>query len=118
MGSLTTHVLDTVTGKPASGLRVDLFSMSEDNTKTFLSQQITNNDGRCDQPLAKGDQLSVGTYQVEFHVGNYFKKCQYSGGIPIFLSTVPIRFLVGSVDENYHVPLLVSPNGYSTYRGS
>jgi len=117
MGSLTTHVLDTVSGEPAAGLRLELFSIADD-TKIFITHQTTNGDGRCDQPLAEAEQFLVGTYQIEFHVGDYFNKKNKRSETSSFLKIVPIQFSNTNVDENYHVPLLVSPFSYSTYRGS
>ena len=115
MGKLTTHVLDVAKGLPAAGLRLELFSLSEDD-KTFITNQTTIKDGRCEQPLAQGDQFPKGIYQIEFNVGDYFKSG--SAKLPGFLGIVPVQFFVENVEENYHVPLIVSPYSYSTYRGS
>ena len=109
MGFLTTHVLDTANGKPANGLRLELFRITE---------QTTNKDGRCDQPIAADEVFTTGTYQLEFHVGEYFQGKGMNLEDPAFLNVIPIRFGIASPDEHYHVPLLVSPYSYSTYRGS
>ena len=115
MGKLTTHVLDVARGLPAAGLRLELFSLFE-NDKTFITNQTTNKDGRCEQPLAQGDQFPKGIYQIEFNVGDYFKSG--SSKLPSFLGIVPVQFFMENIEENYHVPLIVSPYSYSTYRGS
>ncbi len=110
MGRLTTHVLDTAHGRPAAGLRLTL-SRVEGERRTVLIDCETNADGRCDAPLLEGDALVPGTYEIVFQVGAYF-------GAAGFLDAVPVRFAVSGVAEHYHVPLLVSPFGYTTYRGS
>ena len=117
MGFLTTHVLDTANGKPADGLRLELFKILKD-VKYLVTERSTNIDGRCDQPIAADNEFTIGTYQIEFHVGEYFKKMGLETKGPAFLEIVPIRFGIASPDEHYHVPLLVSPYSYSTYRGS
>lgn len=114
MGKLTTHVLDTAHGKPAAGLRIDLFKA---NQATALLSIKTNADGRADKPLLDGDALTAGTYRLEFHVGDYFRTVG-SGDAGKFLDVVPIVFVVSDAAVHYHVPLLVSPWAYSTYRGS
>lgn len=113
IGRLTTHVLDTASGKPAANLAIELFRING-SEREFLKSVTTNSDGRCDAPLLAGDEFSVGSYELSFDVGGYFSR---SDDVP-FLGTVPIRFGISSADEHYHVPLLVSPFGYSTYRGS
>ena len=114
MGRLTTHVLDTAQGKPGAGIRVDLLRMEGSGLAQLKSVQ-TNRDGRTDQPLIEGDALRAGTYQLEFHVGEYFKAQGLAGG---FLDVVPVRFVIADAAQHYHVPLLCSPWSYSTYRGS
>lgn len=114
-GRLTTHVLDTTHGKPAAGLRIDLLMVHGDHTHHVLSTH-TNADGRTDRPLLEGDQFHMGSFELIFHVGQYFERL----GTVIehqFLDTVPVRFSMGT-ETHYHVPLLVSPFSYSTYRGS
>lgn len=116
MGRLTTHVLDTMHGKPAAGMAFSLSRLNEGQHELIISG-MTNADGRCDQPLLTGESFQEGTYQLEFHVDAYFKKmnvAQRTG----FLNVVPLRFCILNCDEHYHVPLLVSPWSYSTYRGS
>lgn len=114
-GRLTTHVLDTMHGKPATGLRMDLLMVHGDHTHHVLST-FTNADGRTDRPLLEGDQFHMGAYELIFHVGQYFERI----GVELdnqFLDIVPVRFSMGEI-THYHVPLLVSPFAYSTYRGS
>ena len=110
MGRLTTHVLDTAQGRPGAGIKVELFLMEGDRAM-LVANTTTNGDGRTDKPLLEGDKLRAGTYQLVFHVGAYFK----SAG---FLDVVPIRFRIADPQAHYHVPLLCSPWGYTTYRGS
>jgi 5-hydroxyisourate hydrolase len=110
MGKLTTHVLDTAQGRPGAGILVELFRL-EGETATPVASVTTNRDGRTDAPLLEGEKLRAGTYQLLFHVGAYFK----SQG---FLDAVPIRFTIADAAAHYHVPLLCSPWGYTTYRGS
>ncbi len=117
MGRLTTHVLDSAQGKPAAGLRVVLLRVDGDRF-TKLSQFITNADGRVDGPLLEGDRLSAGTYELQFHAGDYLRGEGLSLPELAFLDVVPIRFGVADTDSHYHVPLLLSPFGYTTYRGS
>jgi len=114
-GRLTTHVLDTMNGVPAAGMRYDLGMSHGDHSHAILSG-VTNADGRADEPLLGGERWGHGTFELTFHVGAYFAKL----GIPAekqFLDLVPVRFIIGE-DAHYHVPLLVSPYAYSTYRGS
>ncbi len=115
MGALTTHVLDTANGRPASGVLVDLYRLGEDAER--ISSALTNDDGRCPAPLVDGDDFMVGEYELVFHIGDYFRNVGVELPDPAFLDHVVIRFGLAS-DEHYHVPLLVSPYGYSTYRGS
>ena len=115
VGRLTTHVLDTTHGKPARGLRIDLLMVHGDHTHHLLTTQ-TNADGRVDGALLEGDQFHIGAYELWFHVGQYFERIGVELDTP-FLDIVPIRFLISEA-KHYHVPLLVSPFGYSTYRGS
>jgi len=117
MGKLSTHVLDTSIGKPGKGISVQLYYVSG-NKNELLTSRLTNSDGRCDQPLLEGDQLKVGEYQLEFDIGAYFAKSNLNLPEPAFLNIVVIRFQVANPLENYHVPLVVTPWSYSTYRGS
>lgn len=115
-GRLTTHVLDTMSGKPAKGLGIDLFDMHKDKAHLLVSV-VTNDDGRVDQPLLEGVNMQPGVYELVFNVGAYFAKLDVAQEAP-FLEAVPIRFVISEPDTHYHVPLLVSPFGYSTYKGS
>jgi 5-hydroxyisourate hydrolase len=117
MGKLSTHVLDTSIGKPGKDISIQLFRVSGAKSE-LLTTRLTNSDGRCDEPLLEGDQLKMGEYQLEFDIGAYFAKSNPSLPDPAFLNIVVIRFQVANVLENYHVPLVVTPWSYSTYRGS
>ena len=113
-GRLTTHVLDTALGKPAEGLRIDLYQV-EGDTFHLIKTVATNDDGRCDAPLLSGETMKSGTYELRFHAGDYLGR---TGDGPMFLDIIPIRFGLADEGAHYHVPLLVSPFSYSTYRGS
>jgi 5-hydroxyisourate hydrolase len=115
MGRITTHVLDTAAGRPAAGLKVVLTRL--DGTPAAIAQGITNADGRVERPLLDGAAFATGHYEIVFHVGDYFRARGMALPDPPFLDLVPVRFSV-SEDAHYHVPLLVSPFAYSTYRGS
>lgn len=115
MGRLTTHVLDTGSGRPAAGLRVVLHRL--DGGTGEVARGVTNNDGRLDKPLLEGPAFRSGRYEILFHVGDYFRARGVALADPAFLDVVPVRFGIAE-DAHYHVPLLVSPYGYSTYRGS
>jgi len=114
MGRLTTHVLDTASGKPAVGVRVVLRRAGAAET---LAEARTNADGRLDKPLLESASFNTGRYWLEFHVGDYFRASGIKLADPPFLDVIPIQFAMAG-DAHYHVPLLVSPYGYSTYRGS
>jgi 5-hydroxyisourate hydrolase len=114
MGKLTTHVLDTAQGKPGAGIPVKLFSL--ENGRHLVATSVTNDDGRTDQALLEGDTYRPGVYELEFAIGSYFAGANLADDPP-FLDEVVIRFSVAN-DQHYHVPLLVSPWSYSTYRGS
>ncbi|RYH08517.1 hydroxyisourate hydrolase [Tropicimonas sp. IMCC6043] len=115
-GYLTTHVLDTALGKPAAGLEIELFRI-EGEARQFLSRRITNADGRTDGPILPEDLFEPGAYELVFHAGSYLVESGQAGAAPLFLDVVPIRFGMAEA-THYHVPLLLSPYGYSTYRGS
>ena len=117
MGRLTTHVLDTARGCPGNGLRIEVFRI-EGETRQRLGEVTTNDDGRCDAPILEGDAFLAGEYELLFHAGDYLDAHQAPGSEPRFLDRIPLRFGVASADEHYHVPLLLSPYSYSTYRGS
>ena len=115
MSKLTTHCLDTFSGKPAKGVKVDVYSVS--NKREKLNSTILNTNGRSDKPLLEGTNFKEGKYELVFFIGDYFKNLNELPKIP-FLNEVVIRFGVSNPNEHYHVPLLVSPWSYSTYRGS
>lgn len=115
MTKLTTHCLDTFSGKPAQGVKVDVYFVS--GKKTKLNSTKLNNNGRSDKPLIEGSNFKEGQYELVFFVGDYFKKITNLPKTP-FLNEVVIRFGISNQNEHYHVPLLVSPWSYSTYRGS
>jgi 5-hydroxyisourate hydrolase len=114
MGRLTTHVLDTAAGAPAAGMRIELC----DGAGRRLGEVLTNADGRCERPLLEGPALTSGIYELRFHVAAYFRGKDTALPDPAFLDIVPVRFGVADPAAHYHVPLLVSPYAYSTYRGS
>ena len=116
MGKLTTHVLDTTSGTPAEGVKWILRYVTDEPLEIARGQ--TNADGRSDTPLLSGPTLITGTYELEFQVASYFRDQGITLPEPAFLDDVVLRFGVADVGDNYHVPLLVSPYGYSTYRGS
>ena len=116
MTKLTTHVLDIYSGKPGKGIKVDLFYINN-NERKKLNTVVLNNDGRADKPLVEGKNFLDGKYEIVFYIGDYFKKITETKNIP-FLDDVVIRFGISNPKEHYHVPLLVSPWSYSTYRGS
>ncbi len=117
MGRLTTHVLDTSAGRPAAGVRIELYRR-EGGGRERLAEATTNDDGRCDRPLLEGDGFRVGEYELLFHAGAYFQAAAVALPEPRFLDIVPIRFGIAEADGNYHVPLLITPFSYATYRGS
>jgi 5-hydroxyisourate hydrolase len=116
-GRLTTHVLDTTSGQPGAGISVEL-SRLDGGRPERLARATTNADGRCDAPLLEGTELRPGRYELVFHVGDYFRAQGMALPEPAFLDRVPVRFGIADVARHYHVPLLISPYGYSTYRGS
>jgi 5-hydroxyisourate hydrolase len=116
MGRLTTHVLDTAQGRPGAGIAIELFRLGA--TRAKLASATTNSDGRCDRPLLEGRAFAAGTYELVFHAGEYFTRQGFALPAPKFLDEVVIRFGIADAAAHYHVPLLVSPYAYSTYRGS
>lgn len=116
MGRLTTHVLDTAAGVPAAGLRIELYR--QDALPRLLRTLHTNADGRADGPILEGDAFSAGLYELHFHAGDYLRARGIALPQPAFLDVIPIRFGIADARSHYHVPLLLSPYGYSTYRGS
>ena len=117
MGKLSTHVLDTMHGTPAAGVALELYALNGANRERLVRTQ-TNADGRCDEPLLQGSTLKPGRYELVFHVGDYFSGKQITLPDPPFLDQVTINFGVADASQNYHVPLVVTPWSYSTYRGS
>jgi 5-hydroxyisourate hydrolase len=117
MGRLTTHVLDTATGRPAQDMRVELHRLERD-VRQPLADVVTNEDGRCDGPLLDGGAFTTGVYELTFHAGAYFDAIGLNLPEPKFLDQVPLRFGIADASQHYHVPLLISPFSFSTYRGS
>jgi 5-hydroxyisourate hydrolase len=117
MGRVTTHVLDTASGKPAAGVAIRLYAVKDDERRV-LKSATTNADGRTDEPLLQGGDLRAGVYELAFSAGEYHRAHGQALNSPPFLGEVVIRFGISNPSENYHVPLLLSPFGYSTYRGS
>jgi 5-hydroxyisourate hydrolase len=118
-GRLTTHVLDTAHGRPGHGITIALWQIDRDSgARTLMQEVVTNQDGRTDRPLLVDDACTVGTYELVFHVGAYFDRLLPDLPKPLFLDQIPIQFSIADASAHYHVPLLVSPWSYSTYRGS
>lgn len=122
MGRLTTHVLDTVRGCPGAGIRIELFRVLERRLEP-VAQALTNFDGRCDEPLLQGAEYRSGTYELHFHAGAYWRgqpghAADEPASAAAFLDEVVVRFMLDERQDHYHVPLLLSPFAYSTYRGS
>mgnify|MGYP003629904515 FL=1 len=127
MGYLTTHILDTTKGIAAAGVKIHLYQHTTDGQRQLIHSTISNNDGRCNQPLLQADRFIAGVYELEFAIDEYFDKQEPSTlasklnskqECPHFLNTVVIRFGINDENAHYHIPLLVSPYSYSTYRGS
>ena len=116
MSGLTTHVLDTMHGRPAEGVAVRLYRL--DAAAALVASATTNRDGRLDAPILSGEQMAAGRYRLEFDVGAYFRARGVQGAQPAFLETVPIDFGIAEPASHYHVPLVTTPWSYSTYRGS
>jgi len=117
MGRLTTHVLDTASGCPAPGVRIELDRI-EGSARRHIAEAVTNADGRCDRPILEGAAFAAGVYELTFHAGAYFDAQGLDLPEPKFLDLVLIRFGIADPAAHYHVPLLLSPYGCSTYRGS
>ena len=115
-GFRTTHVLDTARGGPAEGLKITLYRVTGKSHRK-IAEMVTNTDGRTDSPILPHGEFQTGTYELVFHAGDYLRRTGQAGKAPIFLDEVPIRFGMAE-EDHYHVPLLLSPYGYSTYRGS
>jgi len=116
-GRLTTHVLDTARGKPAAGVKIMLYRVSG-NSHRKIAETVTNADGRTDAPMLTGKDFTVGSYELVFCAGDYLRASGQADGEVLFLDQIPIRFGVPDAAQHYHVPLLISPFAYSTYRGS
>ena len=116
MARLSTHVLDMARGTPASGVTVELHAVAE--TRRHIRTVTTNRDGRTDEPLLSVDRIETGAYELTFHAGDYFRAAGVPVTDPAFLDLVVIRFGIADAAGSYHVPLLLSPYGYTTYRGS
>ncbi|MBX2805816.1 MAG: hydroxyisourate hydrolase [Hyphomicrobiales bacterium] len=116
-GYVTTHALDTSLGRPASGLKVEVYRL-DGESRTHIASMATNADGRTDQPVIGGEDIAEAVYELVFHAGAYLDKTLGASDGVRFLDTIPIRFGVSDASQHYHVPLLLSPFGYSTYRGS
>ena len=116
-GYLTTHILDTARGLPAAGIPILLFRISGD-VRTMIAQAVTNADGRTDTPILPAGKMTAGHYELMFQTGEYLDQNNLATGSIKFLSDIPIRFGIDDEEAHYHVPLLLSPYGYSTYRGS
>jgi len=116
-GYLTTHVLDTAQGCPAAGLKITLYRINGE-TRTQLAEMQTNSDGRTDTPILPQEGFAIGSYELVFQAGDYLRASGQPLVEPLFLDLIPIRFGISEADAHYHVPLLLSAFGYSTYRGS
>jgi 5-hydroxyisourate hydrolase len=116
MGRLTTHVLDTALGRPAAGLKLELYALG--SPPRLLKTATTNRDGRIDDPLLVDSGLRSGEYELRFFAGDYLRSQGMKLSEPAFLDVIPVRFGIAEPGAHYHVPLLLSPYGYSTYRGS
>jgi 2-oxo-4-hydroxy-4-carboxy-5-ureidoimidazoline decarboxylase len=117
-GRLSTHVLDTHSGRPAAGVIIELVELSANAEQHVIARATTNRDGRTDAPLIEGRPLPIGRYELRFHVADYFARLGVQRDDPPFLDVVPVRFAIAEPEGHYHVPLLVTPWSYSTYRGS
>jgi 5-hydroxyisourate hydrolase len=117
MGYLTTHVLDAAHGRPGNEIRIDLYRIRGQERELVLTT-VTNDDGRCDSPVLEGAAFVAGVYELLFHAGDYYRALGVELPEPAFLDQVVLRFGISAEDDHYHVPLLISPYSYSTYRGS
>jgi 5-hydroxyisourate hydrolase len=119
MSGVTTHILDLTHGRPAAGVTIELYFLETPlGHRQLLKTAVTNSDGRLDQPLLLGKEMKTGTYELIFHIGDYFRSKNLELPEPAFLDQVPVRFGVSNAESHYHVPLLISPYGYQIYRGS
>ncbi len=118
MGRLTTHVLDLSHGLPASGIKVALWRLGPEDTRTLIRTMYTNCNGRIDSPILSGEEVQAGVYELVFFVADYFRAQGVDLPEPPFLDQVPLRIGIADTNAYYHVPLLIAPWGYNTYRGS
>lgn len=116
-GYLTTHILDTARGLPAEGIKIALYRLSG-GARDLIAETVTNSDGRTDSPILPKDAFEIGAYELVFFCSDYLESNDLAHGDLKFLGEIPIRFGMDDADAHYHVPLLLSPFGYSTYRGS
>lgn len=117
MARLSTHVLDTAHGRPAHGVAIELH-LVRDGVRDLLATAVTNADGRTDAPLLSGERLEPGVYELSFHTADYFRRAGVMLSDPPFLDVVVVRVGIADAAGHYHVPLLLAPYGYSTYRGT
>jgi 2-oxo-4-hydroxy-4-carboxy-5-ureidoimidazoline decarboxylase len=117
-GHLSTHVLDNHDGRPAQGVAVTLCELGDDGTRRVIVQAVTNHDGRTDRPLIGGHPVPIGHYELRFEIGHYYASRHTPTADPAFLQSVPIEFFIAEPEGHYHIPLLVTPWSFSTYRGS
>jgi 5-hydroxyisourate hydrolase len=118
LAGLTTHVLDLARGCPAERVRVELYELAPAGGRSLIADVLTNADGRTDAPLISATDARVGRFELLFHAGDYFRREGVKLADPPFLDVIPLRFAIADPGAHYHVPLLVSPWSYSTYRGS
>jgi 5-hydroxyisourate hydrolase len=118
LAGVTTHILDVTIGRPAEGVRVELYELQDGSERKRIADVVSNTDGRTDKPLVAADQARAGRFELVFHVGDYFRSRRAELADPPFLDIVPIRFGVADAKAHYHVPLIVSPWSYSIYRGN
>jgi 5-hydroxyisourate hydrolase len=118
LAGVTTHVLDVTRGRPAEGVRVELYELTDEPGRKLLADLATNADGRTGEPLMSAGAARAGRFELVFHAGDYFRRLGAETADPPFLDLIPIRFAVADPKAHYHVPLIVSPWSYSTYRGS
>jgi len=118
MAGLTTHVLDTVKGRPAAGVEIELFELTPDGARQRIAHVRTNDDGRTQAPLIAAADARAGRFELAFHIGAYFRGAGAAAGDLPFLDVVPIRFQIADSNAHYHVPLVATPWSYATYRGS
>ena len=116
-GRLTTHVLDTARGRPADGIKIMLYRVTG-NSHRKIAEAVTNADGRTDAPMLEGDAFKAGGYELVFCAGDYLRRTGQAAGDVLFLDEIPVRFGIADAGAHFHVPLLLSAFGYSTYRGS